>query len=112
MRARCASSNTRTLRWLECRLKQSFRKLLRTLNEGIPMMTKAKLGALATGVAMLLGFTACGGAEGVDENYDSVQSAETVCTIAAPVITEVREENPGPVAAGITKIYHVQARNT
>ena len=76
------------------------------------MTMKAKLGALATGVAMLLGFTACSGGEGVDENYDSVQGALTVCTLGVPAITEVREENPGPVAAGITKIYHVQARNT
>jgi hypothetical protein len=76
------------------------------------MTNKGKLGTLGTSFVALLGFTACGGGiDGVDEEYDSVQSAATVCTLAAPVITEVREENPGPVAAGITKIYHVQARN-
>jgi hypothetical protein len=59
-----------------------------------------------------LGFTACGGGvESVDEDYRSQQSALEVCTLASPVVTEVREETLGPVAAGMTKIYHVQVRN-
>ena len=76
------------------------------------MKMKAKLAALAAFVVALLAFTACGGAvEGVDEDYGSTESAQVVCTLAPPVVTEVREENPGPVAAGVTKIYHVQVRN-
>jgi hypothetical protein len=76
------------------------------------MTMKIKMAALLTFVVALLGFTGCGGgADGVDEDYGALQSAQEVCTLAAPVVTEVREENPGPVAAGVTKIYHVQVRN-
>ena len=79
------------------------------------MTMKAKLAVLATCVFALLGLTGCsGGVDGTDgfeEEYGSVENAQVVCTLAAPVVTEVREENPGPVAAGVTKIYHVQVRN-
>jgi hypothetical protein len=76
------------------------------------MIMKGKLGALATFVLALFTLVAC--SSGVDETGEevgSVRLGQEVCTLAPPVITEVREENPGPVAAGITKIYHVQVRN-
>jgi hypothetical protein len=109
------SSDALGLRPLELDIKESFRKSLRTYKWGILMTMKAKLAVLATCVFALLGLTGCsGGVDGTDgfeEEYGSVENAQVVCTLAAPVVTEVREENPGPVAAGVTKIYHVQVRN-
>lgn len=73
------------------------------------MTMRARLAGLG-GFLALLGLSGCGGA--VEEDYGSLQSPVQACTLAAPAINEVRAENPGPVAAGITKIYHVQVRNS
>jgi hypothetical protein len=76
------------------------------------MIMKAKLAALVTFVLSLFTLVACSaGVDETGEEYGSVRLAQQACTLAPPVITEVREENPGPVAPGITKIYHVQVRN-
>jgi hypothetical protein len=57
-----------------------------------------------------LGLGACGTGE-ADEATSTVRSAVETCVFAAPVIVETREETPGPVAPGISKIYFVTARN-
>ncbi|HEX6765649.1 MAG TPA: hypothetical protein VF103_09235, partial [Polyangiaceae bacterium] len=76
------------------------------------MITKGKFGALVTFVLALFALAACSAdVDDTGEEYGSVRLAAEVCTLGVPVITEVREENPGPVAPGITKIYHVQVRN-
>jgi hypothetical protein len=62
-------------------------------------------------VASALGLAACGTGE-MDDATTTVRSAVDTCVFGAPVIVETREETPGPVAPGISKIYFVTARNT
>jgi hypothetical protein len=56
---------------------------------------------------------ACGGErEGLGSDpVESVQSALAACVPAAPVVTEIREEQPGAVAPGVGKVYFVTVRN-
>jgi hypothetical protein len=67
-----------------------------------------------TGVTLMISSLGLGGACGTGETDDGVttlQSAVDTCVFAAPAIVETREETPGPVAPGISKIYFVTARN-
>jgi len=66
-------------------------------------------------VAVVIASLGLGGACGTGETDDvttTVQGAVGTCVFGAPVIVETREETPGPVAPGISKIYFVTARNT
>jgi hypothetical protein len=56
------------------------------------------------------GLVGCG--TGDAEELESVSRAVESCVVSSPQIVEIREERPGPVAAGITKVYHVTVRNT
>jgi len=63
-------------------------------------------------LASSIGIGGCGQGE-TNEAGDTttLQSAVDTCVFAAPTIVETREETPGPVAPGISKIYFVTARN-
>jgi hypothetical protein len=63
---------------------------------------------VAAGFAVAVG--ACG-AEPPNEEIAAVQSALDPCVFGAPVVTETRQETPGGVAPGISKIYFVTVRN-
>jgi hypothetical protein len=54
---------------------------------------------------------ACSG-EGAGEKVTSSENALETCTFQTPVITEIRAEQPGAVAPGVRKIYHVTVRST
>ena len=75
------------------------------------MTIKFRLATHIVFVTSVLGFSGCDGGAAPEE-YGSIQSALEQCVLQAPVITEVREESPGAVAAGISKIYHVTVRNS
>jgi hypothetical protein len=53
----------------------------------------------------------CGGRPLEEQEIESVQGALDACVPGAPVITSITEEQPGPVAPGISKVYFVQVRN-
>lgn len=57
-----------------------------------------------------LAFAACSG-QGADENVATSEKALETCTFQPPVITEIRAEQPGPVAAGVRKIYQVTVQS-
>jgi hypothetical protein len=63
--------------------------------------------------ASALSLVACGNVDGDggNEALSAVSSAVTACTVAAPVVTQVKEEQPGPVAPGTSKVYFVTASN-
>jgi len=75
------------------------------------MTIKFRLATHIVFVTSVLGFSGCDGGAAPEE-YGSIQSALEQCVLQAPAITEVREESPGAVAAGISKIYHVTVRNS
>jgi hypothetical protein len=67
---------------------------------------------VAVPVLVAFGLGACGNEQGTgSEEIGVVHSALDPCVPANPVVTEVKEETPGPVAPGISKIYFVTARN-
>jgi hypothetical protein len=75
------------------------------------MKMNARLSLLGSVLAMSsLQLLACGGPHDEDDLVQ-VRSAVEACVFGAPVITEIREETPGPVAPGISKIYFVTVRN-
>src|SRR3982751_6033510 len=61
-------------------------------------------------VASSFALGACG--TEADDPIITTRSAVGTCVFGAPVIVETREETPGPVAPGISKVYFVTARNT
>jgi hypothetical protein len=61
-------------------------------------------------VSCVAGLAGCSGV-GADESFESVSRSVESCVLGNPQIVEIREELPGPVAAGVTKIYHVTVRN-
>jgi hypothetical protein len=80
------------------------------------MNTKRAWTVLAV-AASFLGLGGCGTGETDDrgeasEALTTLQSAVDTCVFGAPVIVETREETPGPVAPGISKVYFVTVRNT
>jgi hypothetical protein len=72
-------------------------------------MMSVKSATLAL-LALCLGLPACGDGTAGQE-VGSIQSALDQCVFGAPVVTETREETPGAVAPGISKIYFVTVRN-
>ncbi len=73
------------------------------------MLTKSHLFALTLAAVAPFGLAAC--AEGADEAIETAESALGQCVTAAPVVTEVRQEVTGAVAAGVKKAYNVTVRN-
>jgi hypothetical protein len=61
-------------------------------------------------VASSFALGACG--TEADDPIITTVSAVGTCVFGAPVIVETREETPGPVAPGISKVYFVTVRNT
>ena len=69
--------------------------------------------AIITLLASALCAGACGNeSPGAGDDISVVRSALDPCVPGTPVIVETREETPGPVAPGISKIYFVVVRNT
>lgn len=62
-------------------------------------------------VSWLGSLAGCGVVE-TEEPLQSMSGALESCVLRNPEIVEIREERPGPVAAGVTKVYHVTIRNT
>ena len=74
-----------------------------------------RMNKVSMAVAVVVSSLGLGGACGTGETDDvttTVQAAVETCVFGAPVIVETREETPGPVAPGISKVYFVTVRNT
>jgi len=77
------------------------------------MIENLRASAIAATLSVAaIGISACGntGPEGGDD-ISVVRGALDACVSAAPVVVETREETPGPVAPGISKVYFVTVRN-
>jgi hypothetical protein len=77
------------------------------------MAKKLHAPAIITLLASALCAGACGNeSPGAGDDISVVRSALDPCVPGTPVIVETREETPGPVAPGISKVYFVVVRNT
>ena len=69
--------------------------------------------AIVAFITAALGLGACGNDNsGGGDDVAVVRSALDPCVPGTPVIVETREETPGPVAPGISKVYFIVVRNT
>jgi predicted small secreted protein len=77
------------------------------------MIDRLRISGIAAILAVAaFGISACDNtAADAGDDTSVVRGAIDACVSAAPVVIETREETPGPVAPGISKIYFVTVRN-
>jgi hypothetical protein len=81
--------------------------------EGELMSMKIRIPAIIAFVVGTSTFGGCGNENSsIDDDITVVRGALEPCVPGTPVIVETREETPGPVAPGISKVYFVVVRNT
>jgi len=77
------------------------------------MSMKIRIPAIIAFVVGTSTFGGCGNENSsIDDDITVVRGALEPCVPGTPVIVETREETPGPVAPGISKVYFVVVRNT